>query len=291
MDGIPYYNEACANCGIPADLHLGPDDPPRDSPESTWGDLNRCRDFKRCDPPRPAYGPAWWSAEGLGRGMAIQEPATFPRLTREDLTRTVVMPDDTRPLVGPADQCGYCESPLGEEHEADCVCRKRPVLIELRIRMVVDRPESWGKEDIEFQINEGSYCAGNLIHALAESDNVAGEWGCCDSCARTEAEFIRPATDEDIEFDALSAPPLPASRSVAAAMELFRATCRRVTDGDESVGLAELEQAHEQAVEAIRSVCRHAGLSAPAVAAGEELLSEMRDAAKRIAARRSATRP
>lgn len=135
--------------------------------------------------------------------MAIREPATFPRLTREDLTRTVVTPDDTRPLVGPADQCGYCESRVGEEHEPKCVCRKRPVLIELRIRMVVDRPESWGKEEIEFQINDGSYCAGNLIQALAESDDVAHEWSCCDSCARTEAEFIRPATDEDIEFLAL----------------------------------------------------------------------------------------
>lgn len=59
MDTL-YYNEACATCGLPADLHLGPDDPIRDTLHTTWGDVNKCRNFVRCNPPRPAYGVAWW---------------------------------------------------------------------------------------------------------------------------------------------------------------------------------------------------------------------------------------
>jgi hypothetical protein len=56
-----YYNEACAACGIPADLHLSLHDAPRTSPHAVWGgDRNRCRVFVRYDPPRPAYGNAWW---------------------------------------------------------------------------------------------------------------------------------------------------------------------------------------------------------------------------------------
>lgn len=53
---IPFYNEACATCGIPRDIHLGPKDKSSDLPHSIWGDLNRCREFKRCEPPKAAYG-------------------------------------------------------------------------------------------------------------------------------------------------------------------------------------------------------------------------------------------
>lgn len=54
-----FYNEACATCGVPADLHRSHDAPPETLPHSTWGWLT-CRKFVRCNPPRPAYGPAWW---------------------------------------------------------------------------------------------------------------------------------------------------------------------------------------------------------------------------------------
>ena len=49
------HNEACAFCGVPRDIHRGPDAPPETSPHTTWGWLS-CRDFHRCDSPRAAYG-------------------------------------------------------------------------------------------------------------------------------------------------------------------------------------------------------------------------------------------
>jgi len=60
MSEIAFYNEACATCGVPKDIHRGPADPvsPPDSPlmHSMWGNLDRCRNFVRCVPPRAAYG-------------------------------------------------------------------------------------------------------------------------------------------------------------------------------------------------------------------------------------------
>ena len=56
MNDLAHYNEACATCGIPRDLHRGPNDPRVELPNSVWGDLNRCREFVRCEPPRAAYG-------------------------------------------------------------------------------------------------------------------------------------------------------------------------------------------------------------------------------------------
>lgn len=56
LSNIPFYNEACATCGLPRDLHLGPSDEDRDSPHTEWGDRNKCKTFLRCNPPRAAYG-------------------------------------------------------------------------------------------------------------------------------------------------------------------------------------------------------------------------------------------
>jgi len=92
ISDLPYHNEACKNCGLPRDLHLGPDDPLCETPESHWGDRNKCRNFERCQPPKAAYGSiptvrevppivAWLAVDGLNQ-------VTAPRLN--DLTRVVV---------------------------------------------------------------------------------------------------------------------------------------------------------------------------------------------------------
>jgi hypothetical protein len=50
---LPMHNEACATCGIPRDVHRNQTDPVVETLNSVWGDLNRCRDFKRSK--RAAY--------------------------------------------------------------------------------------------------------------------------------------------------------------------------------------------------------------------------------------------
>lgn len=74
-DDTLYYNEACARCGNPADIHKGPNDKPSGTPNCQWGDTDTCRHFVRCDPPRPAYGTAWWElSEKMRWNSSLSKP-------------------------------------------------------------------------------------------------------------------------------------------------------------------------------------------------------------------------
>ena len=94
--------------------------------------------------------------------------------------------------VGKPDRCLYCDSEIGDQHKEDCVIRSKTVVINFNIEMVVDIPEYWTKENIEFRYNEGSWCADNLINMLDRGKN-----NCL--CPYVKAEFIREATEEDEE--------------------------------------------------------------------------------------------
>jgi hypothetical protein len=68
---VAFYNEACARCGLPRDIHLEPNDPPVTSLHSIWGNRDKCRNFTRSNPPKPAYGEAWWQEEGTPHYSSI----------------------------------------------------------------------------------------------------------------------------------------------------------------------------------------------------------------------------
>ena len=53
--------------------------------------------------------------------------------------------------VGKPDRCLYCDSKIGDQHKEDCVIRSKTVVINFNIEMVVDIPEYWTKENIEFR--------------------------------------------------------------------------------------------------------------------------------------------
>ena len=78
-------------------------------------------------------------------------------------------------------------------HKPDCVCRKRTVKVKLIVEYVVDVPESWTPEDIEFHRNEASWCADNLVGELQE---IADNDKIC-LCSFAEFEFVSEATVED----------------------------------------------------------------------------------------------
>ncbi|PYE51536.1 hypothetical protein HUB98_05895 [Paenibacillus barcinonensis] len=94
--------------------------------------------------------------------------------------------------AGKPDRCFYCHSLIGESHTSECVIRSRTVVMDFTVRMVINVPEHWKDEDIEFRYNKGSWCADNLIEMI-----VRGEGGCL--CPHVEATFIREATPEDEE--------------------------------------------------------------------------------------------
>ena len=99
---------------------------------------------------------------------------------------------EDQPSAGRPGECFWCQATIGAEHKADCVRRKRTVVVRYEIEFTTDVPEHWTKDDFEFHRNESSWCADNLI------DELEGlkERGCC-LCSFTEASFVREATDDD----------------------------------------------------------------------------------------------
>ncbi|WP_340032596.1 hypothetical protein NSQ20_12085 [Paenibacillus sp. FSL K6-1122] len=94
--------------------------------------------------------------------------------------------------AGKPNRCFYCHSLIGESHASECVIRNRTVVMDFTIRMVMDVPESWKDEDVEFRYNKGSWCADNLIEMIVREED-----GCL--CPHVQAKFVREATPDDEE--------------------------------------------------------------------------------------------
>ncbi|MHB0943353.1 hypothetical protein ACYCSU_17025 [Paenibacillus sp. ALE1] len=103
----------------------------------------------------------------------------------------IVTKSSSRP-AGKPDRCFYCSNLIGEEHKQDCVIRNKTVVMDFTIRLVVDVPEYWTEDDIEFKYNKGTWCADNLVQMITRED------GRC-LCPHVEAKFIRDATLDDEE--------------------------------------------------------------------------------------------
>jgi hypothetical protein len=104
--------------------------------------------------------------------------------------------DGVRP-AGRPDQCFYCSAPKGK-HKPDCVVPQRTVVIEMKIRYVTEMPAAWTKDEIEFKLNESSSCADNEVQVVCASAETGSE-NYCNTCQRTEFQFIGEATAEDME--------------------------------------------------------------------------------------------
>lgn len=99
-------------------------------------------------------------------------------------------------------KCFYCDAVRGEVHKEGCVIRRRTVVVKFSVELVVDVPEDWDTDAIEFRYNDSSWCANNLFlpHVMERVDK---EGRCL--CDFAEAEFIREATAEDEEAQCLKA--------------------------------------------------------------------------------------
>lgn len=106
-----------------------------------------------------------------------------------------VIEGDNRP-AGPPDRCFYCNQPHGGQHAQGCVIRSRTVVVSTTIEWVIDVPEDWDAEMIEFSRNDGSRCSDNDVSDLREMiDRMKAEGKC--SCALIRTKFLREATAED----------------------------------------------------------------------------------------------
>lgn len=106
-----------------------------------------------------------------------------------------VIEGDNRPAGAP-DRCFYCGVPHGGQHKEGCVIRTRTVVVRATFEYTVDVPEDWDQEMIEFQRNEGSWCADNGIGELNDLSERLDKAGAC-ACAAISYEYVREATEED----------------------------------------------------------------------------------------------
>ena len=104
-----------------------------------------------------------------------------------------VKPDDVRP-ARPDGTCFYCRIPLGGEHEMGCVIRRKTVVVDVTMRLVIRVPEDWDAGSVEFHINGSSACSDRFISYL---QNVTSDERCM--CDRTYGHFIGEASKEDEE--------------------------------------------------------------------------------------------
>lgn len=110
--------------------------------------------------------------------------------------------------AGKPDECFYCNVKRGEQHKAGCVIRCQTVVVRMTVEYVVDIPESWGAENLEFQRNEGSWCSDNGVRELQSlMDRVDAAGGCL--CPMIEYAFVREATAEDEKQSRLFCETLP----------------------------------------------------------------------------------
>ena len=94
--------------------------------------------------------------------------------------------------AGSPNHCFYCNAKKGGIHKKDCVIRSRTIVMEMKIEIVMEVPESWDEEMCNFHKNQGSWCATNIIDTLKKINKVNG---CL--CSVSEFKYIREATDED----------------------------------------------------------------------------------------------
>jgi len=91
--------------------------------------------------------------------------------------------------------CFYCHQAIGDLHKDDCVLIQKNVVINFSINIETSVPASWTEHDIEFNRNESSSCASNVLNELAK---IEKKRGCL--CGAGEFSFVtetsKPYLDE-----------------------------------------------------------------------------------------------
>lgn len=93
--------------------------------------------------------------------------------------------------------CYFCSSPSGQPHSGNCIVMSKTVVVKVELEVVIEAPRHWGKDDIEFDRNLGTWCSDNLLRDLGRwSDMEDDERQCC-SCDTMSVTFVREATLTD----------------------------------------------------------------------------------------------
>lgn len=117
----------------------------------------------------------------------------------KDAIKTYVSDVVTKAWVRPARQdgtCFYCWQPVSARHKKDCPALKRWVVIDYSVQIVEPWPENMSEEQITLRLENGAWCADNLI-AYMERVKKASPDGCL--CAFVQPKCLGNAPLEMLE--------------------------------------------------------------------------------------------
>ena len=110
-------------------------------------------------------------------------------------TEVVTLGNGPRP-AGKPDECFYCKEKVGQHHREFCVLRTRTVVVKATYEILVQVPQGWNAEDIEFHYTGSSSCANNLLNLLDEqAERLNNDGGCM--CGFQDVVLLREATIVD----------------------------------------------------------------------------------------------
>lgn len=76
---------------------------------------------------------------------------------------------------------------------------RKPVLIELSVKMLVEVADDWQQDNVEFWLNESSHCLDNEILQIA--DTIERRPGLCTTCYRAKAKVLNMEPSKiDIDY-------------------------------------------------------------------------------------------
>lgn len=102
-------------------------------------------------------------------------------------------PVESEGIRSASDACFYCGEPKGGQHLEKCVIRKRTVVIDFTIRMVVAEPEDHLWKVIEGIYDDSSSCQDNILAMIGRY--VENHKIC--ACGLITTKVVREATEED----------------------------------------------------------------------------------------------
>lgn len=101
--------------------------------------------------------------------------------TQHVVTKKAMRPGSNEP------RCFYCHQRIGETHLFACELIKKRAKIRMTVEYEIEIPESWGKDDVEFHRNSGTWCANNAIQELKNAFEQGGET--C-MCGRADFQYL-----------------------------------------------------------------------------------------------------
>ena len=103
----------------------------------------------------------------------------------ETISEFVVTEKAMRP-ASPERRCFYCHQAIGDFHKDSCVLISKWAKVEIKMTIDIEVPSWWGKHDVEFNRNEGTSCAGNVV---GDIERFQDKVGYC-LCGEVEYKYI-----------------------------------------------------------------------------------------------------